>query len=177
VTTEGKLFGRRPAYELLTINGAKVDFDADGNNTSLSTNTTITNNANCSRLAILKTKLQFNYSVTTDGNVDSFAGIRDGAYRSDGTFTVTAGADSESVSFDIAGFADGDNIMATDLHVCTRTSMFMFTIPASGAITIQSYANRDADSYNVDGVPPHVDNGFVAFHRLAIFDLAAGNLF
>jgi hypothetical protein len=179
ITTEGKLFAQRPGYELLQVTGTEVDFPSDATDSTNSTNFTVTNNANCSRLVILRTKFVFQFTSQ----------VQDPGFKTDGTFVldVSPGYGSESYPFfyggpgnvDLNGGTPDHVIMSgesgSDIHIVTKLAMDMFTIPASQAIQIRGYGT-DRTAYNTaDGSGG--SNGLTVSHTLLMMDMKAGDLF
>jgi len=162
VTTEGSIFAQRPHYEILYLPAALVDFPASGANTAYSTNTTVTNNADCPRLWIARMKFQFNF---TADNADP--------YESDGTFVADFGGSVNSYSFTVAGPALGPS--GSDFKIHAIGGVEMGTIAAGASMVIRTYATRATDSDNSDGSGG--SNGFFGSIGFTMLDLSPGDLF
>lgn len=164
ITSDGKLFARRPGYELITVAGSRVDFPADGNDTANSVSASITNNKACQRLVIARTSFNFQFTVdNTDG------------YESDGSFVfeVSPVYGTQGSAFTVSGPVDPNGDVGSDFKIHNMHRVDMFTIPASQAISLKAYGT-DRQGYNADGSGGQ--NGLLANMQILILDLAPGDL-
>jgi len=160
VTTDGKLFARRPQYELLNVSGASVNFPSGGTS-AYSTNVTITNNAACARLLIVKTRFIYRFSTNDDT-----------AYINNGHFELDAGTHNQLYFWEVGGGAPSgsptENIQS--LNECT---VDFVTVPASSAAVIRARGTR-----GIEVAPGNThDEEFQAHHQILLLDMAAGDLF
>lgn len=163
------LLASPPNFELIELGGTKVAFAANGTNTSLSLNKTITNNSSaCQRLLIANFRWQFNYT-TNNAAAD---------YESDGTFLVHI-ARSLNVgdpidiadSFAIAGPDVNGN---SDLHVIVHDATIFIPIDPGEVLTITGRGIRDADGTSVDGTGG--SNGLTVSAKGVVIEATASDL-
>jgi len=154
------LIARRPDFQIMNIASAGRKDLGKGDTSALTTNTDITNNADCQRLIIMKTAFQFGFTTNTADNYDA-----------DGRFRIDFGFLYDEVSFEIGGYAS--SVSATRTHSAVDVSMF--AIGAGATVNISSKGIREDSGTNVGGVGG-AHNGLTVSHRLVIMDLGPGTL-
>jgi len=168
VTTDNEMFAKRPGFEAILINGddaVDVPNSADAFS-DYSTDFVVENNADCSRIAIINTQLVIAF--------DADAGGHDAMFSFEYGFQAVSGTVGGGGTTTRRATVGGNVAINGSFRVHSQDVTTILVVGSGASFRARSRCQRIAVGQNVDSAGTNL--GFSGAHRVALLDLASGNL-
>ncbi len=168
VTTDNDLFARRPGFEVILVNGDDaVDVpNSAGAFSDYSTDFVVENNADCTRIAIINTQLVIAFNADAGGH--------DAMFSFEYGFNSISGTVGGGGTTTRRATVGGDVPINGSFRVHSQDVTTILLVGAGASFQARSRCQRAVVGQNVDSAGASL--GFSGAHRIALLDLASGNL-